>query len=260
MNPMPGASRPSDEQRRTVIVDRYLNLGSTGVAGGNSYSGLRIYALPGLHDALGAAARSHLAPGGRLLDLAAGSGALSKRMLDLGFQVHATDYVGTGFKLHGQIPFKEADLNLDFANDYAGECFDAVVASEIIEHLENPRHFLRQLVALLRPGGRLLLSTPNPTSTASRLRFLTDGRFQWFGNEQYRGDGHITPVTPWQLRVMLAEVGLLEVVTTSFGDSKAQLAGSPRLRWLAAVAESLLFRGDPLKGDILVCVAEKPSR
>lgn len=245
---------------RTVIVDRYQRLGANDIAGKNSYSGLRIHALPGLHDELGALARNNLTKGGLLLDLAAGSGAMCKRMLDMGFRVHATDYVGSSFKLHGQVPFREADLNLDFSSDYQGEEFDAVIASEIIEHLENPRHFLRQIHALLRPGGRVLLSTPNTTSTASKMRFLTEGRFQWFGDAQYLGDGHITPVSPWQLSVILSEVGLVEVMKTSFGDSKTQLEGSPRLRRLAAMTEALLFRKDALKGDILICIAEKPDQ
>lgn len=40
--------------------------------------------------------------------------------------------------------------------------FDAVVAGEVIEHMEDPYRFLRGCGALLRPGGRLVLSTPNP--------------------------------------------------------------------------------------------------
>jgi len=40
--------------------------------------------------------------------------------------------------------------------------FDAIVAGEVLEHLENPYRFVRDCREALRPGGRLVLSTPNP--------------------------------------------------------------------------------------------------
>ena len=42
------------------------------------------------------------------------------------------------------------------------EKFDTIVAGELIEHLANPGLFLRQARAHLKPGGRLVLTTPNP--------------------------------------------------------------------------------------------------
>lgn len=41
---------------------------------------------------------------------------------------------------------------------------DAVVIGEVLEHVENPIDFLRQVWALLKPGGAIVLSTPNPHS------------------------------------------------------------------------------------------------
>jgi SAM-dependent methyltransferase len=44
----------------------------------------------------------------------------------------------------------------------ASGAFDTIVAGEVIEHLEEPIEFLRNCRRLLRSGGRLVLSTPNP--------------------------------------------------------------------------------------------------
>ncbi len=42
-----------------------------------------------------------------------------------------------------------------------GDRFDAVVATELFEHLSYPETFLRKMAELLRPGGRIVLSVPN---------------------------------------------------------------------------------------------------
>lgn len=60
-----------------------------------------------------------------------------------------------------------------------GRRFDTVVAAEIIEHLEDPYAFLRGLRDVLRPDGRLVLSTPNPLGLPVVLLELLHSR-RWF--------------------------------------------------------------------------------
>ena len=43
-----------------------------------------------------------------------------------------------------------------------GRTFDTILCAELIEHLENPYALLRSLRGALAPGGRLIVSTPNP--------------------------------------------------------------------------------------------------
>jgi SAM-dependent methyltransferase len=42
-----------------------------------------------------------------------------------------------------------------------GSGYDAVVAGELIEHLENPGRFFDNMARLIKPGGKLILTTPN---------------------------------------------------------------------------------------------------
>ena len=56
--------------------------------------------------------------------------------------------------------------------------FDAVVCGDLIEHLRDPQGFLARVRPLLRPEGRLVLSTPNIANWAMRLGLLF-GRFRY---------------------------------------------------------------------------------
>src|SRR5437660_5497610 len=97
-----------EERVATIIVDRY-RAAATRPANTNSYKGLAIHALPGLHDFIAEKALEFFSSGARVLDLAAGSGAMCLRLKDLGFEVSATDYVSENFK--ASIPFVRSDLN-----------------------------------------------------------------------------------------------------------------------------------------------------
>src|SRR5689334_7088198 len=101
-------------------------------------------AMPGVH----AAAHRLLEPlpRGRLIDLGAGQGALSRWASERGFQTTAVD-INRGTYFTSEIDFVEADLNR--AIPMAGETADVVVALEVIEHLENTYAFLREIARLL---------------------------------------------------------------------------------------------------------------
>ena len=169
------------------------------------YKGLPIYAAPGLHEAAAEMLVGAVAEKSRVLEFGAGSGAMSLRLADLGFQVTASDLFAESFK-PSDVPFVTAYLNGAFAAQWP-QGFDAVMALEIIEHLENPRAVLRQIRALLPAGGQLVLSTPNIANPVSQALFLRRGQFQWFRDVDYREQGHITPLSPWVLEKALLEAG-----------------------------------------------------
>lgn len=74
---------------------------------------------------------------------------------------------------------------------------DVVMAGELIEHLEVPVEFLRECYMALKPGGRLVLSTPNPNSFIERLLTLTLSRRYFYTIE------HIMLIPQrWLVRMM----------------------------------------------------------
>lgn len=236
----------------TILVDRY----DAARARPRHYRDLPIYAYEEIHLMAAEVARDYFVPRGTVLDLGAGAGALSLRLADAGFAVTAFDYAADNFRLHGQLPFVRADLNGDFATAVAPQSVDAVVAVEIIEHLENPRNLVRQAMLALKPGGYLLLTTPNVDSCFSLLSQMRYGHPDLFTDECYRADGHITPVSAWLLRHAVAEVGMETVFCRAFGNH------APRW-WKYRAAMWLLrwFVGDRkfAEGSTVALLARKPA-
>ncbi len=168
-----------------------------------------------------------------MLDLAFGTSALLARLRDQGFtDLHATELDVEKFgPLPGVTP-RAVDLNSNYVGEF-GRRFNLVIAVEIIEHLEYPRQFLRNIRDLLEDGGYLLLSTPNVSDWVSRLKFLVKGELRYFDEWHYKRNGHISPITDVQLRLLLSEVEfrLLGHTTagTFFGPLK-RVVTAP-LRW-----------------------------
>lgn len=246
-------------RQNTILVDRYkTDAGQqTSVGRTESYKGYTIYALTGLHDFIGEKAKQFFPAGANLLDLAAGSGAMSLRMSDCGFEVTATDYVAGNFKIP-QIRFIQADLNECFAEKLPHK-FQTIIASEIIEHLENPRHFARECFMLLEPGGRLILSTPNIENAGSKLSFLQHGRFFWFYDKDYEFSGHITPLTHWQIRRSFEEAGFIQIWEGSHGVGASRLHKKKLKQMAARMIDWIAHKGRALTGEIYVTVMEKPE-
>jgi SAM-dependent methyltransferase len=151
-------------------------------------------------------------PGSRVLDLGAGAGLTSARMADAGYQVRAFDIAPEQF-VPKNIQVQRADLNQPIEAEDG--CAHGVLALEVLEHLENPSRFVREVGRLLVPGGVAVFSTPNIVSWKSKLRFLFSNEFELFFASRVRdafsaeAGGHISPLLPWMLDFFLEQAGLV---------------------------------------------------
>ncbi|MEA5124247.1 bifunctional 2-polyprenyl-6-hydroxyphenol methylase/3-demethylubiquinol 3-O-methyltransferase UbiG [Xanthomonas codiaei] len=119
-------------------------------------------------------ARQELA-GARVLDVGCGGGLLSESMARLGAQVTAIDLAPELVKvarLHSLESGVQVDYRVQSVEDLAAEqpgSFDAVTCMEMLEHVPDPTAIIRACASLLKPGGKLFLSTLNRTPAAFAL-------------------------------------------------------------------------------------------
>ncbi|MBN1132840.1 MAG: class I SAM-dependent methyltransferase [Bacteroidales bacterium] len=130
-------------------------------------------------------------PGMKVLDLGAGRGALTGKLHELGYDVSACDLFPELFEFD-KTECRKVDMTDTFP--YSDDTFDLVVAVEVTEHILDHENFFREAGRILKPGGRLYISTPNILSMNSRFRFLFRGFFYGFKElelKNYDGLQHV---------------------------------------------------------------------
>ncbi len=190
---------------------------------------------------------------GDVLDFGAGTGSLAARLAGeaavtsvtaADLAAHATvapDDAAAGMKIR----WLTADLNAPLSLPAAS--FDLIVAIEIVEHLENPRATARDWRRLLRPGGELVMSTPNLESVRSLLSFAVRGQHASFTGRSY--PEHVTPLARIDIQRLLTEAGFTSV---QFSWSNFGLLPALAMSWQGLSAGVL---GGKRFSDNLVAVA-----
>lgn len=164
---------------------------------------------------------------GKLLDAPAGTGTLSIRLKEAGFEVSAIDIEPTLFCGEGISCYK-ADLNN--ALPFSDGSFEFVLCSNGIEHLEDPFQFIRECYRVLNERGILLITTPNLLNLKSRLANLLVGFNLFTGRpcnevDEFSGGEHIHLANYYELRVMLHRNGfrILKATTHEFSNTAMAL-------------------------------------
>ena len=96
----------------------------------------------------------------RILDVGCSGGLLAERMRASGHVVVGVDAIEVPGVRERTDQFFVVDLE-DGIPPQVGDGYDVVIAGDVIEHLSRPGKALREMRALLSPGGQLLLSVPN---------------------------------------------------------------------------------------------------
>jgi 2-polyprenyl-3-methyl-5-hydroxy-6-metoxy-1,4-benzoquinol methylase len=154
-----------------------------------------------------------LAPGARILDVAAAQGNFSIALAEMGYDVTWNDLRE---ELANYVRLKQERGEIHFAPGNAFELsfpslFDAVLITEIIEHVAHPDDFLLKTAQLIKPGGYIVMTTPNGSYFRNPLpKFSEFADPSVFEAVQFKpnSDGHIFLLHPDEVQPLASRAGL----------------------------------------------------
>lgn len=151
--------------------------------------------------------------GGRILDVAGAQGNFSLALAELGYDVTWNDlredlvgYVKLKYE-RGNIRYAPGDV---FGLGFRAE-FDVVLITEIIEHVAHPDRFLVQITQFVKPGGHIVMTTPNGKYFRNNLpKFSECADPAVFESQQFQpnADGHIFLLHPNEIAKIAKEAQL----------------------------------------------------
>lgn len=156
---------------------------------------------------------------GDLLEIGFGAGAFLHRMQAEGWNVTGVDFDPQAVeRVRSQLGLNVYCGSLrDVA--FAERSFDVIAMSHVIEHLPDPRAVLRECFRILRPGGTLVLVTPNTASLGHR----------WFGPDWYGSDAprHLYLFNLKNLGALVSQEGFaVERAFSTFANAHIFFGGS----------------------------------
>ena len=174
-------------------------------------------------------------PPGKLLDVGCGGGRFMNRMARMGWEVEGIDFdEKTTEKITRRYGMKTYTGDL-VSCGFPDASYDAITMSHTIEHLFDPDKTLKECMRILKPGGRLVITTPNVEGIAATLF----GRF-WRGWEPPR---HLHLFSVMTLRNFLLKGGfeISEIRSSSAGAAGVYRA-SRAIQQKESYPVSLIFR------------------
>jgi 2-polyprenyl-3-methyl-5-hydroxy-6-metoxy-1,4-benzoquinol methylase len=200
-----------------------------------------------IYSAVASALHAAQIGGGTLVDVGCGNGALwavLRSSFDRYIGVDAVRY--RGFPADGDFVMANLDEEIPALPD---ECGGAVVAVETIEHLENPRAFMRKLSRLAKSGGAVLVTTPNQLSLLSKMTLVVKNQFNQFQERPGLYPAHITALLEIDLLRIAHECGLTQATTRYSDFGRIPFTSLNWPRWL----------GGRTFSDNVILVARKPG-
>jgi 2-polyprenyl-3-methyl-5-hydroxy-6-metoxy-1,4-benzoquinol methylase len=208
----------------------------------------------------------------RVLDVGCGSGLNSKAIAALGHHVSGVDLSEAAIERYRSYGFEGRAADIEEGLNYPNDSFDLVFCAEVIEHMTSPEVLIAEMKRVLKPGGRLVLTTPNSAFWLYRVLGVlgyTVGELQHPKHFQYFSRRSLLKllesaglqreeVTGRNMYVILpGRVGPLETILPKLGFRR-----EPRFRtgghfWHLSNRSRVL---NALLADTLIMVMAKPAR
>lgn len=152
----------------------------------------------------------------KILEVGCADGSFLKILKDDGYDTYGIDVALKAVAKAQKYNINARQANVEKGIPFDDNYFSVIIAAEVIEHLYDTDKFLKELYRAVKPGGWLLISTPNLASLKNRLRLLI-GKYPQYS--EYRlgpnDAGHIRNYTVSTLVSHLKSHGWCPVKVTS---------------------------------------------
>lgn len=180
-----------------------------------------------------------------ILDAGCAQGTLALLLAEKGHKVQAID-IRPQFLEYAASRYERGDISficgnvLDMKLD---EKFDLIFANQIVEHMVYPLDLVRRLSCMLKPGGRLAMTTPNGRYVKNSLpRFSELGDVVRYSNLQFSADadGHFFAYRDKELREIFEKAGLSQIHVSFF--ETPFISGHMKIRYLHGLVPVPILR------------------
>lgn len=164
-------------------------------------------------------------PAGKLLDVGCGAGRFLNRMRKRGWDVEGVDFDPQAARKVSERYAIKTHVGDLVACALPAESFDVITMSQAVEHLFDPRANLKECLRILKPGGLLVMTTPNVASRGAAMF----GAF-WRGWEPPR---HLHLFSVASLRQLTEGAGFAVIEARSYSAGSAVVYRVSRANQLA---------------------------
>ncbi len=152
-------------------------------------------------------------PGATLVDVGGGAGEFCRVARELSYQTTLIDGNPRSVEAERRRGFTALETDLTYPiTDLPDNAFDIVVSLEVIEHIVTAELLLGEMARVLKPGGLMILSTPNFGFIKDRLNYLRGANAK---EEGY----HFRFYTKSKLAAMVRDAGLTLERGNSIGSA-----------------------------------------
>lgn len=143
----------------------------------------------------------------KILDIGCGSGMITKKIKDLGYEVEGLDFSEEAINRAVANGINASVCNLDEGIKRPDSSYDVIWAGDIIEHVFDPIGLIKELHRILKKDGVLILCIPSDVGLVSRIKMLFGHSYQEITYKKYGCHKHHTFFNLGLISFMLKKSG-----------------------------------------------------